>query len=89
MPDYRRAWYPGGTYFFTVNLLQRHGNDLLVRHIASLRESVRTARVGRNNRRALRRMFICPHLEWCNALRLLHPTTIASNGMRHISKSLS
>ncbi|MEO9062444.1 MAG: hypothetical protein ABI270_10450 [Nitrosospira sp.] len=22
MPDYRRAWHPGGTYFFTVNLLQ-------------------------------------------------------------------
>jgi putative transposase len=44
MPDYRRAWYPGGTYFFTVNLLQRHGNDLLVRHIDNLRESVRTVR---------------------------------------------
>src|SRR3569832_2263566 len=29
MPDYRRAWHPGGTYFFTVNLLQRQGNDLL------------------------------------------------------------
>jgi hypothetical protein len=26
MPDYRRAWHPGGTYFFTVNLLQQHGN---------------------------------------------------------------
>jgi putative transposase len=23
MPDYRRAWHPGGTFFFTVNLLQR------------------------------------------------------------------
>ena len=41
MPDYRRAWHPGGTYFFTVNLLQRHDNDLLVRHIEELRESVR------------------------------------------------
>lgn len=40
MPDYRRAWHPGGTYFFTVNLLQRHGNDLLVRHIDSLRRVV-------------------------------------------------
>ena len=38
---YRRVWHPGGTYFFTVNLLQRKGNDLLVRHIQSLRESVR------------------------------------------------
>jgi putative transposase len=33
MPNYRRAWHPGGTYFFTVNLLERSGNDLLVRHI--------------------------------------------------------
>jgi putative transposase len=41
MPDYRRAWHPGGTYFFTVNLLQRHDNDLLIRHIEALRESVR------------------------------------------------
>jgi putative transposase len=38
MPNYRRAWHPGGTYFFTVNLLQRHGNDLLVRHIDTLRD---------------------------------------------------
>jgi hypothetical protein len=33
MPDYRRAWHPGGTYFSTVNLPERHGNDLLTRHI--------------------------------------------------------
>ena len=44
MPDYRRAWHPGGTYFFTVNALQRHGNDLLVRHIGLLREAVREIR---------------------------------------------
>ena len=31
MPDYRRYRVPGGTYFFTVNLLERHPNDLLVR----------------------------------------------------------
>ena len=41
MSDCRRAWYPGGTYFFTVNLLRRHGNDPLVRYIDVLRESVR------------------------------------------------
>ena len=40
MPDYRRAWQPGGTWFFTVNLLERRGNDLLVRHIDSLRLAV-------------------------------------------------
>jgi putative transposase len=40
MPDYPRAWHPGGTYFFTVNFLQRHENDLLTRHVAVLRETV-------------------------------------------------
>jgi len=44
MPDYRRAWHPGGTYFFTVNLLERHGNDLLTRHIDLLRDTVRLVR---------------------------------------------
>ncbi|MDO8413306.1 MAG: transposase [Gallionellaceae bacterium] len=42
MPDYRRAWHPGGTYFFTVNLLQRQGNDLLTRHIELLRAVVKS-----------------------------------------------
>ena len=41
MPNYRRAWHPGGTYFFTVNLLQRQGNDLLTRHADLLRKIVR------------------------------------------------
>lgn len=44
MPNYRRAWRQGGTYFFTVNLLQRHNNDLLIRHIDTLREAVRSVR---------------------------------------------
>ena len=44
MPDYRRAWCPGGTWFFTVNLLERHGNDLLTRHVNVLREAVRVVR---------------------------------------------
>lgn len=38
--EYRRLWHAGGTYFFTVNLLQRRNNDLLVRHIDVLRASV-------------------------------------------------
>ena len=33
MPDYRRYRIPGGTYFFTVNLLERHPNDLFIRPI--------------------------------------------------------
>jgi putative transposase len=41
MPDYRRVYVEGGLYFFTVNLLQQRGNDLLVRHIDLLREAVR------------------------------------------------
>ena len=44
MPDYRRAWLPGGTYFFTVNLLQRQGSDLLTRHIELLRAVVKSVR---------------------------------------------
>ncbi|MFZ6743796.1 REP-associated tyrosine transposase [Undibacterium sp. JH2W] len=44
MSNYRRAWHPGGTYFFTVNLLKRAGNDLLIRHIDVLREAVRVVR---------------------------------------------
>ena len=42
--DYRRAWHPGGTYFFTVNLLQRQGNDLLTRNIGLLRNVVKAVR---------------------------------------------
>jgi putative transposase len=38
--EYRRAWQLGGTYFFTVNLLQRRNNDLLTRHIDLLRQVV-------------------------------------------------
>ncbi len=44
MPDYRRYRIPGGCYFFTVNLLQRHGNELLTREIALLRDAVRHVR---------------------------------------------
>ena len=44
MPNYRRAFIPGGTWFFTVNLLQRRGNDLLVREIDLLRDTVRRVR---------------------------------------------
>lgn len=40
---YRRNYVEGGTYFFTVNLLERD-KTLLVDHIASLREAVRFVR---------------------------------------------
>ncbi|MEN8132461.1 MAG: transposase [Pseudomonadota bacterium] len=46
MPDYRRNRLPGGTYFFTVNLLDRN-SDLLMRYIEELREAVRQVRRSR------------------------------------------
>ncbi|WP_446750952.1 REP-associated tyrosine transposase [Stutzerimonas kunmingensis] len=41
MPNFRRALVPGASWFFTVNLLERRGNDLLVRQIDVLRACVR------------------------------------------------
>ena len=40
MSYYRRIWNPGGTYFFTINLLNRYNNDLLIRHIDKLRQAI-------------------------------------------------
>lgn len=37
MSNYRRVWVPGGTYFFTVNLLERRQSCLLVDRISDLR----------------------------------------------------
>lgn len=47
MPNYVRHWRPGGTYFFTVNLLERGGNDLLIRRVEALRDAVRVTRAER------------------------------------------
>ncbi|WP_366042943.1 hypothetical protein [Methylomonas sp.] len=44
MPNYRRALIPGGTWFFTMNLLERKNNDLLIREIDLLRDTVRAVR---------------------------------------------
>ena len=43
MPTYRRHRVPGGTYFFTVNLLDRNSR-LLVEQIDVLRDAVRAVR---------------------------------------------
>ena len=40
MRRYIRTHLAGATYFFTVNLAERQGNDLLVRHIDALRTAV-------------------------------------------------
>ena len=44
MSNYRRNRVPGGTYFFTVNLLNRKSN-LLIDQIDLLRESIRKTKV--------------------------------------------
>jgi len=40
MPNYRRAFIPGGTWFFTVNLLDR-GSSLLTENITRLGDAIR------------------------------------------------
>ena len=44
MRIYQRVRIAGGSYFFTVNLAERNGNDLLVRCIANLREALSLTR---------------------------------------------
>jgi putative transposase len=46
MPDYRRNRVPGGTYFFTLNLLERR-NTQLVDQVDALRDAVRKVRAAR------------------------------------------
>jgi len=43
MPHYTRAWIPGGTFFFTVALLDRR-RSLLTEHIDTLRSAFRKVR---------------------------------------------
>jgi putative transposase len=47
MPNYRREWTPGGTWFFTVNLLERRRNDLLIAEFDRLRNCVALERSRR------------------------------------------
>ena len=62
MPDYRRNFVPGGTYFFTVALLERKRN-LLVREIPLLRVSV--CRVERRYPFEMVAWVVLPdHLHW-------------------------
>lgn len=39
MPNYRRVFVPGGTWFFTVNLLER-GSTLLTAKITDLNDAI-------------------------------------------------
>ena len=47
MPNYRRDWTPGGTWFFTVNLLRRRRNDVLTANVNHLRDCVALERARR------------------------------------------
>ncbi len=47
MSEYRRFRVPGGAYFFTINLLRRRGNTLLVDRIDALRAAMREVRAQR------------------------------------------
>ena len=46
MPDYRRVWVPGGTYFFTVAIADRR-LSLLVDHFGLLRQAFQATRRAR------------------------------------------
>lgn len=46
MPNYRRMWVPGGTYFFTVNLLERR-RTLLIDRVDALRAAFIAAQRAR------------------------------------------
>jgi putative transposase len=41
MTDYRRFYLPNATWFFTVNLAERHNNHLLIEKIDALRATFR------------------------------------------------
>jgi putative transposase len=54
MPQYRRAKFPGGTFFFTVAIADR-GDDLLVREVERLRHAYRLVQ----QRRPFETVAIC------------------------------
>lgn len=62
MSDYRRHYQPGGSWFFTVNLRDRH-SDLLTCHIGALREAV--ARVKRKSPFAIDAWVVLPEHMHC------------------------
>lgn len=88
MPNYRRAWVPGGTCFFTVNLLERQ-RSLLVEHIDLLRLAFAEAHAARPFR-IVAAVVLPDHLHcvWTlppgdadNAARWKHIKTTFSRGL--------
>ena len=45
LPNFHRAWVPGGTYFFTIKLLEHRRP--LIEHIDLLRDAFRAAKAAR------------------------------------------
>jgi len=50
MTQYRRAYVPGATWFFTVNLAERNGNRLLVDEVDALRAAMRAVQAAHSFR---------------------------------------
>lgn len=63
MPNYPREWTPGGTWFFTVNLLERRYNDLLTANIDHLRDCVALERTRRPFS-VIAWMVLPEHMHW-------------------------
>ena len=85
MSRYRRMWVPGGTYFFTVNLLERR-RTLLTDRIDDLRIAFRTAHPARPF--TVEAIVILPdhlHCLW----RLPHGDTDNATRWRHIKSTFS
>jgi putative transposase len=61
MTEYRRAYAPGATWFFTVNLAQRRNNRLLVERFDDLREAFNYVR-GRHPYRTDALVVLPDHL---------------------------
>ncbi|MGQ0799169.1 MAG: REP-associated tyrosine transposase [Pseudomarimonas sp.] len=90
MSNYRRVWVPGGTYFFTVNLLDRR-RSLLVDHIAELRRAFAAVRAERPLEVMaaavmpdhLHCIWRLPTNDADNAMRWRHIKTLFSQGLPH------
>jgi len=73
MRTYLRARIPDAIYFFTVNLAERQGNDLLTKHIDALREAFRTTKQAHPF--VIEAMVVLPdHLHCCGACRRMTMT---------------
>jgi len=85
MSDYRRVWVPGGTYFFTVNLLERR-RRLLVEQVTCLRTSLHAAHKLRPF--DLLAVVVLPDLLHCN-WRLPKGDADNATRWRHIKSGFS